>query len=536
MDPLWIIAAFVCGAVVARIGLPPLVGYLVAGFVLNSFGVEGGQFLEEIANAGVTLLLFTIGLKLRIKSLVRPEVWAGATIHMLLTVALIGAGIWLLGAVTVPFFHLLNWKSMLLVAFALSFSSTVFAMKVFEAKNELPSRHAATAIGILIIQDILAVAFLAASSGKLPSPWALALVAGILALRPLLGRYLARCGHGELLMLFGILMTVIGYRSFELVGLKGDLGALVFGMLLASHPKASELANLLLGFKDLLLVGFFLIIGLSGNPTGAAFGMALLLVLAVPFKAALFFAILTRFKLRARTAILGSLSLANYSEFGLIVASIGAANGWIGKDWLIIIAISLSITFILAAPLNAFAHHIYARFSDLLKRFETETRLREDEPIHTGEAEVGIIGMGGVGTAAYDEMQRRYGDVVIALDFCTDTVQRHRKVGRNVVYGDADDSDFWERVDLKDSRIGLVMLALPDPQTSRFAVQQLRRLGFKGRIAASVRYEDEIAVLRDAGIDAAYSLYEEAGVGFADHVCSELGYCRIYRNGTVLDQ
>jgi predicted Kef-type K+ transport protein len=533
MDPLWIIAAFVFGAIVARLSLPPLVGYLVAGFVLNSFGIEGGQILQDIANAGVTLLLFTIGLKLKINSLIRPEVWAGATIHMVLNVAVLGAGIWFLAAVSMPFFRLLSWKSMLLVAFALSFSSTVFAVKVFEAKNEIPSRHAATAIGILIIQDILAVAFLATSTVTLPSPWALALFAGLLILRPLLVRFLARCGHGELLMLFGILMTVIGYRSFEAVGLKGDLGALAFGTLLATHPKASELANRLLGFKDLFLIGFFLSIGLSGTPTRTTFGIALVLVLVVPFKAALFFAILTRFKLRARTAILGSLSLATYSEFGLIVASIGAANGWIGKDWLIVIAISLSTTFALAAPLNAYAHNIYARFSDQLKRFETATRLKEDEPIHSGEAEVGVIGMGGVGTAAYEEMKRRFGDVVMAIDFSMDTVEKHRKMGRNVVYGDADDSDFWERVDLADSRIVLVMLALPDPQTSRFAVQQLQRLGFKGRIAASVRYEDEIAVLQEAGIDAAYSLYEEAGVGFADHVCSELGYCRLRQKGTT---
>ncbi|MGB8333812.1 MAG: cation:proton antiporter family protein [Desulfobacterales bacterium] len=531
MDPLWIVAAFFFGTIVARLSQPPLVGYLVAGFVLNSFGIEGGQTLQDIANAGVTLLLFTIGLKLKIKSLIRPEVWAGATIHMVLTVAVLGAGIWFLAAVSVPFFRLLNWESMLLVAFALSFSSTIFAVKVFEVKNEIPSRHAATAIGILIIQDILAVAFLATSTAKLPSPWALALFAGLLIFRPLLVRFLSRCGHGELLVLFGILMTVIGYRSFEVVGLKGDLGALVFGTLLATHPKASELANRLLGFKDLFLVGFFLSIGLSGTPTWTAFGIALLLVLAVPFKAALFFAILTRFKLRARTAILSSLSLTNYSEFGLIVAFIGVANSWIGKDWLIVIAISLSITFVLAAPLNAFAHNIYARFSDLLKRFETATRLKEDEPIHTGEAEVGVIGMGGVGTAAYEEMQRRYGDVVIAMDFSMETVERHRKMGRNVVYGDADDSDFWERVDLADSRMVLIMLALPDPQTSRFAVQQLQRLGFQGRIAASVRYEDEIPVLQEAGIDAAYSLYEEAGVGFVDHVCSELGYCRLRQKG-----
>jgi len=127
--------------------------------------------------------------------------------------------------------------------------------------------------------------------------------------------------------------------------------------------------------KDLFLVGFFLSIGLSGTPTWATLGIALVLVLAVPFKAALFFAILTRFKFRSRTALLSSLSLANYSEFGLIVTSIGVGNGWIGNDWLIVVAISLSITFVLAAPLNAFAHNIYARFSDLLQRFETAKRL-----------------------------------------------------------------------------------------------------------------------------------------------------------------
>jgi len=69
MNPLWIFAAFLFGAVISRIGLPPLVGYLLAGFALNSMGVMGGELLETVANAGVTLLLFTIGLKLKIKNL-----------------------------------------------------------------------------------------------------------------------------------------------------------------------------------------------------------------------------------------------------------------------------------------------------------------------------------------------------------------------------------------------------------------------------------------------------------------------------------
>ena len=531
MDPLWVVAAFVFGAASSRVGLPPLVGYLVAGFVLNGVGVEGGEILVKIADAGVTLLLFTIGLKLKLKNLARPEVWGGTTLHMLITVAVFASGIWILGMWELPLFHFLSWQTALLIAFALSFSSTVFAVKVLEEKKEMGSRHGATAIGILIMQDIVAVVFLAASAGKVPSPWAIVLVLSLFVIRPWVKKFLDRCGHGELLMLFGILMTAAGYSGFELVGLKGDLGALVFGMLLAPHPKARELAERLLSFKDLFLVGFFLNIGISGSPTLTGLAIAFLLALVMPLKTALFFGILARFKLRARTAMLASFSLSNYSEFGLIVGAIGVMNGWIASDWLVIIALALSMTFIFAAPLNSSAHRIYTRISGRLKRFETAQRLPEDKPVETGKAEIAIIGMGGVGTSAYDEMTRRHGDVVMGVDFSTDTVAQHRKLGRNVVYGDAEDSDFWERVEPANSRVRVVMLALPEFSADIFAIRQMRQRGFRGQITASLRYEDEVQVLKEEGIHAAYSLYEEAGRGFADHVCTYMDYCELHDEG-----
>ncbi|MBN2569213.1 MAG: cation:proton antiporter [Deltaproteobacteria bacterium] len=527
MNPLWIIAAFVFGAIVSRIGLPPLVGYLLAGFALHGMDITGGVVLERVADAGVTLLLFTIGLKLKIKGLAKPDVWAGTSIHMLVTVSLFGFVIWLLALSGLPLFDRLNGRTALLIAFALSFSSTVFAVKVLEEKKEMASRHAVTAIGILIMQDIIAVIFLAASTGRVPSLWAVPLVASLFIVRPLLGRFMAQCGHGELLMLFGILMTVAGYSSFEVVGLKGDLGALVCGMLFANHPKAPELAERLLGFKDLFLIGFFLNIGMSGFPTSTGFMIALLLALIMPVKAGLFFLILTRLRLRARTSLLASLSLANYSEFGLIVGSIGVAQGWIGSEWLVIIALALSLTFIMAAPLNAAAHNLYARLSSPLKFFETAKRLPEDAPVDSGDAEIVIIGMGGVGTSAYDEMSRRYGDIAIGIDFNIETVEKHQKRGRNVIYGDAEDSDFWKRIDPAKSQVMLVMLTLPAPRAGVFAIHQMRERGYTGQITASVRYDDEAYLLQDAGIDAVYFLYEEAGVGFADHVCEHMDYCRL---------
>jgi len=234
MDPLWIVAAFIFGAASSRISLPPLVGYLVAGFVLNGFGIEGSDTLGKIADTGVTLLLFTIGLKLKLKSLAKPEVWAGATIHMLITVAVFGAGIWILGVAGMPYFHLLGWQTTILIAFALSFSSTVFAVKVLEEKKEMASRHAATAIGILIMQDIIAVVFLSASAGKVPSPWAAVLAVSLFIIRPLLTRLMTQCGHGELLMLFGILLAlpdpkagIFAIRQMHQRGYQGQVTASV---------------------------------------------------------------------------------------------------------------------------------------------------------------------------------------------------------------------------------------------------------------------------------------------------------------------
>lgn len=519
MDFVSISAAFALGFIARRIGLPPLVGFLAAGFVLRAGGATGGPALWQIAEFGVLLLLFTIGLKLRIGSLLKPKVWAGASIHMLITVGVVGPVIFGVGLLGLTFFDALNFRLALLIAFALSFSSTVFAVKVLEEKSEMASLHGRVAIGILIIQDVIAVLFLTISKGELPSIWAFALLA-LFPLRPLIGAVMQRCGHGELLILFGLFVALAGAESFELVGLKPDLGALVLGMLLAPHAKAEELSRSLMGFKDLFLVGFFLTIGLQGSPSFAALGIALLLVVLMPFKFALLFILLTRFRLRARTGLLASLSLANYSEFGLIVAYVGVGKGWIDSDWLVILAIALSITFVAAAPLNTAAHAIYARFDAFLKAFEARGRHPDDEPIDPGEAEIFVFGMGRIGTGAYDAMRTRYGENVLGLDHDEGTVRKHLQAGRNVIRDDATDPDFWQRI--RPDRIRLVMLAMPNQTQNIYIAQQLGASSFSGRLAATVSFADDKRALQEAGVDTVFNFYDEAGANFAEHVHERL--------------
>ncbi|MEL0113993.1 MAG: cation:proton antiporter, partial [Rickettsiales bacterium] len=341
-DVVWIAVAFVMGLLSRGVGLPPLVGFLAAGFLLNVQGITSGEMLETLSDLGITLLLFVVGLKLNLATLGRPQVWAVAGAHMACVVAVFGAGLFGLALLGAPYLGGLALPQAALIAFALSFCSTVFAVKVLEERGEMASLHGRIAIGILIMQDLAAVVFLAVSTGSWPSPWALSVLL-LIPLRPVLHHLLVRVGHGELLVLYGLLLALGGAEAFETVGLKGDLGALILGVLMANHVKADELAKTMLGFKDLFLLGFFLSIGMAGQPSAATLVLGVLLTPLIFLKSALFFALFTGFKLRARTAFFSSLNLTNFSEFGLIVAAIGVANSWIDTEWLIALAIAMSL-------------------------------------------------------------------------------------------------------------------------------------------------------------------------------------------------
>lgn len=518
-DVGWISLAFILGFLARSIGLPPLVGFLATGFVLNYLGFASGEMLQKLADLGITLLLFAVGLKLNLKVLIRPEVWLATALHMTIVVTLFGAVIFGLALMNAPLFSGLDFKLSMMLAFALSFSSTVFAVKSLEEKGQMKSLHGRIAIGILVMQDLAAVVFLTASLGKLPSPWALLLFI-LFPLRPLFHYFLKRAGHGELMILYGLVLALGGAELFELAGIKDDLGALFMGLLISSYPKSSEMSKSILSFKDLFLVGFFLSIGMSGKITLEVLTIGVLLVPFIFVKSALFYIFMTRLKLRSRTSLLATLNLSNYSEFGLIVTAIGVANGWIMSEWLIVIAIALSISFVVAASLTGNEDRIYKKFRNIWIRFQSEERLPEDSLLDTFGATIAIFGMGRVGTGAYDKMRELHGETVVGIDFDSEKIKLHQSLGRKALHGDPSDADFWEKVEEGHS-IELVMLALPNLEANLDALRQLREISFHGRIAATARYPDEEEMLHNAGATAVFNIYTEAGTGFADHVMAK---------------
>lgn len=515
-DVTWLTLAFALGFVANRFGLPPLVGFLAAGFLLAPLGGSGGDLLQKLADLGITLLLFTIGLKLQLSTLLRPHIWAATTLHTVL-ITLVMAGLLLLFSLTgLPLISELDAKLALLIAFALSFSSTVFVVKVLESRGEMKSLHGGVAIGVLVMQDIFAVLFVAASMGKVPSVWAgllLLLIPG----RHLLYRLLERTGHGELIILFGLVMALGGATLFEAVSLKGDLGALLLGALLAGHPKSKELATAMLNFKDLFLVGFFLSIGFSVTLTAETFVLGALLVLFVPLKSFLFFVLFTGFRLRARTSMMATINLSNFSEFGLIVAALCVSQGWLAPEWLVVVAVAVSVSFVVSAPINSRINYIYRRYASSLRRFQKNNRLPDDELLDTLGASIAVFGMGRVGTSTYDRMRELHGETVVGIDFDRERVLNHREEGRLILQGDPADPDFWDKLD-RNHRIALIMLTLPTLDANLRALTNLREMNYEGEIVATAKYPDEQERLLEAGVSSVYNIYQEVGTGFADHV------------------
>ena len=167
--------------------------------------------------------------------------------------------------------------------------------------------------------------------------------------------------------------------------------------------------------------------------------MGCLLVLLLPLKVALFFALLTRFHLRARTAWIAGLNLGSYSEFGLIVIALAVTAGWMPEDWLVIEAIALALSFLVAAPLNRKAELLYDKLSSRLYRFETPGHHPDDLPVHLEGERIAIFGRGRLVSPPTTFLKNASRDALSASIRDAAQVELHRRATRNVVLADATD-------------------------------------------------------------------------------------------------
>lgn len=495
--------AFIFGFAVSRFRLPPLVGYLLAGLTLAGLGYSSGTFIEQIGQAGVLLLLFSIGLGIRFKNLGQVEVLGTGFIHIVLNAVIFIPFGWLLG---------LDIISSILVGFLLAFSSIVMAAKALDNRGELEAYHGRIAVGIMILHIIIGMVVVSVSGGDTPSWWMLSLLL-LPLLRPVLIKGLEWCEVHELQLVYGLLLAVGGGYLFVQLGLSAELGALVLGTLLANHEYSEELSEKLWGLKEAFLLGFFLNIGLTGFPTLSEGGAMLLLLLFLPVKQLLFLGLLLYFKLRNRTAFLTSSAVTSYSGITLIAGAAAVQMGWLPQSMLVVLALATAGSFAFNAFINAWAEKLYGRLEPWLQRFERDVHHPDAKLETIGKAHFLVLGMGRAGSSAYEWLCRNK-QRVVGLDINPERIEYHLKKGHRVVYADAQDPDLWSSIDL--SGVLAVMITIPNVQTKINVVKLLRNNGYSGEINALTLYDYEAEALKEVGANAICLPVKQAGERLAE--------------------
>lgn len=510
IELIWVGTAYFMGLAASRIMLPPLVGYLLAGYVLHALDFSPLTALPHIADIGIELLLFTVGLKIKPRSLIRSEVLSVGGWHLLIVA----------GFSTLTFFWLdQHITGGLILGISLAFSSTVLAIKVLEDNGELSSFHGRDVLSILILQDLIAIALLAFTDGHQPTPWALELLV-IPFMRPIAYRLLEASRNEELRLLLGVTMALAGGVFAEHLDISADIGALLTGIMLGGHSKTEDIAHKLWSLKELFLVAFFLQIGLNNLPTQQEALTALALLAWLPLQGGLFFVLFIMAGLRARTAFVSSLALTTYSEFALITTAAAVNSGLLAQEWQAIISLTVAGSLAIAAPLNRYSHILFAWLEPVLTRFERKQRQPHLDriPETIGAAEWLVIGMGRTGTSAYMALQGQEKRVV-GFDADPTVVEIHLAKNRRVVYGDSEDTELWNGLPL--NKIKGVILTLPEFNIRCSATTQLRNLGFQGTIGTIYYYDDEQLELMRLGASYVIHPLAEAGNQMAEHMLTK---------------
>ena len=250
-----------------------------------------------------------------------------------------------------------------------------------------------------------------------------------------------------------------------------------------------------------------------------------------------YWAILWTLGLRNRTSVLAALLLSNYSEFALIIAAVGVADGWLNQRWLLSLVLAVSLSFVVSAICNP---QSVSRATHLAKRLPTRPPHKihpEDRPIELGDAHALVLGVGRLGLACYKELAEVYGARVLGVEHDPARVRHLQERGYNVVEGDATDVDFWERV--KDShQIDMIMLAMPAQHANVDTVKEIYASRINPEectISSVAMYREDVEDLEALGLDVVVHLLDGAGESLAERTFTKNEQRRLHVAGDATE-
>jgi len=512
---LLLLMSAAAGAVSLWLRQPVLIAYIAMGIVAGPavLGVVTAQDqIDLLAQVGVAVLLFVVGLKLDLQHIRHIGPVALAT----------GLG-QLTFTIVIGFFLILamgkGWVEALYVAVALTFSSTIIIVKLLSDKREIDSLHGRIAVGFLIVQDLAVViammvmsalradgdqGSLLALAGSLTLRISVAAVGLYLLMRYLLPRVVDRMAQSqELLLIFAIAWGTGLAALGEWAGFSKEAGAFIAGFSLASTHYRDAINARLTGIRDFLLLFFFIDLGAKldfstlGGEIWPAIVLSLFVLIGNPL---IVMAIMGYMGYRKRTGFLCGLTVAQISEFSIIFVAMGISLGHVDNGALGLTTLVGLVTIALSTYMILYSHPLYDKLSPWLGWFERQRPHRElavaTERHDLHEADVIVFGLGRYGSRL--ALGLREAELkVLGVEFDPEVARALRRQGLPVRYGDGIASEFLESLPLKDT--GWVVSTLPDMASNRDLLRGLRELHFTGEVAVVAREEFDGAALKKLG-------------------------------------
>ncbi|VAW97218.1 Glutathione-regulated potassium-efflux system protein KefB, partial [hydrothermal vent metagenome] len=320
---------------------------------------------------------------------------------------------------------------------------------------------------------------------------------------------------------FAIAWAVALGAAGEYLGFSKEVGAFLAGVSLASTPYREAIGSRLVGLRDFLLLFFFIDLGAGLDLTtlGAQVAPAILLSLFVLIGNPLIvMVILGAMGYRKRTGFLAGLTVAQISEFSLILGALGLSLGHIDADTLGLITLVGLITISASTYMILYSHHLYERLSPWLGVFERKRAYREEaQDRHTEQGRVDVIlfGMGRFGTGIARELRQR-GYRVLGVDCDPDLIRRQEENDYEVCYGDAEDPEFLASLPL--GRVRWVLSSLRETPVNLALLHGLRDHAYKGRVVVTAHAAAYAEQLKQAGADQVLIPYTDAAAEAVDNL------------------
>lgn len=512
---LLLLMSAAAGAVSLWLRQPVMIAYIVIGILAGPalLGVvTAHDQIDLLAQVGVAVLLFVVGLKLDLQHIrhIGPVALATGLGQLAFTIVIGFLIILAMGK---------GWMEALYVAVALTFSSTIIIVKLLSDKREIDSLHGRIAVGFLIVQDLAVViammvmsalrgdsgeGSLLALAGSLTLRISVAAVGLYLLMRYILPKVVDRVAQSqELLLIFAIAWGTGLAALGEWAGFSKEAGAFIAGFSLASTHYRDAINARLTGIRDFLLLFFFIDLGAKldfstlGGEVWPAIVLSLFVLIGNPL---IVMSIMGYMGYRKRTGFLCGLTVAQISEFSIIFVAMGISLGHVDNGALGLTTLVGLVTIAISTYMILYSHSLYDKLVPWLGLFERKRPHRElavaTERHDLREADVIVFGLGRYGSRlalSLKEAELK----VLGVDFDPEVARTLRRHGLPVRYGDGVASEFLESLPLKDTR--WVVSTMPDMTSNRDLLRGLRELDFAGEVAVVARDESDGAALKKLG-------------------------------------